>query len=251
MGFDSKVAIVTGATGGIGQQLVAELIGQGARVVVTGRDARSCAVLEERHGAHLSALPGDITATGHCQALVEHAVKQFGGLHLLFNNAGTIPRGAATETTDEMWDSALAVNLTAAFKLSRATIEHMGINGGGVIVNTASAWGLYPGPAHLAYCTAKGALIAMTRSMGRDHAAAKIRINAVCPNEVDTPMLRSGFEHRGLDAETALRELDATVPLGHVAQPQEIVDAMLFLASEQSRYVTGTVLELTGAKAVY
>ncbi|WP_345472370.1 SDR family oxidoreductase [Glutamicibacter ectropisis] len=251
MGFNSKVAIVTGATGGIGQQLVAQLISQGAKVVVTGRDASSCALLEERYGDRLSALAGDITATEHCQALVEHAVQRFGGLHLLFNNAGTIPRGTAIETSDEMWDSALAVNLTAAFKLSRAAIEHMRSNGGGTIVNTASAWGLYPGPAHLAYCTAKGALIAMTRSMGRDHATQQIRINAVCPNEVDTPMLRSGFEYRGLDAKKALRELDNTVPLGHVAQPQEIVDAMLFLASEQSRYVTGTVLEVTGAKAVY
>ncbi len=251
MEFEASTAIVTGATGGIGKELVDRLIELGANVVATGRSVEQCAQLEQRYGRKLLALPGDIQDPEHCQRLVESAVGHFGGVQLLFNNAGSIPRGTAEQTTDQMWADALAVNLTAAFRLSRAVLEPMTKSGGGAIVNTASAWGLYPGPRHLAYCTAKGALIAMTKCMGRDHAAQGIRVNAVCPNEVDTPMLRSGFEHRGLDPESAVRELDATVPLGHIASAAEVVDAMLFLASDQARYVTGTVLEVTGAKPVF
>ncbi|GAA1406534.1 short-chain dehydrogenase [Glutamicibacter uratoxydans] len=251
MNFQGKTVIVTGATGGIGKELVSRLITAGANVVAAGRNADQCAQLEQRFGQQLKAMPGDITVPEYCQDLVDHAVRHFGGVDLLFNNAGSIPRGTAEQTTDQMWDEALEVNLSAAFRLSRAVLKPMIDNGGGAIVNTASAWGLYPGPGHLAYCTAKGALITMTKCMGRDHAAQGIRVNAVCPNEVDTPMLRSGFEHRGLDAENAVRELDSTVPLGHIAKPAEIVDAMLFLASAQARYITGTVLEVTGAKPVY
>ncbi|WP_313810598.1 SDR family oxidoreductase [Glutamicibacter sp.] len=251
MTFQGKTAIVTGATGGIGKELVSRLITAGANVVAAGRNADQGAQLEQRIGHQLRALSGDITDAKYCQDLVDHAVLHFGGVDLLFNNAGSIPRGTAEQTTDQMWDEALEVNLTAAFRFSRAVLAPMSENGGGAIVNTASAWGLYPGPGHLAYCTAKGALITMTKCMGRDHAAQGIRVNAVCPNEVDTPMLRSGFEHRGLDAESAIRELDATVPLGRIASPEEIIDVMLFLASDQARYVTGTVVEATGAKPVY
>ena len=250
MSLAGKVAIVTGATGGIGQQLVATLVDEGARVVITGRSAESCQTLANAHGDNVLALAGDITDTDHCEALVDFTVTQWGQLDLIFNNAGTIPRGTILETTDDMWDSALLVNVTAAFKLSRAGIEQMAKQGGGAIVNTSSMWGLYPGPGHLAYCTAKGALATMTRCMGRDHAADGIRVNAVCPNEVDTLMLREGFEYRGLDPESAVADLNKTVPLGHIASPQEIVDAMVFLASDDARYVTGTVLEVAGGKPV-
>lgn len=251
MDFAGKTAIVTGATGGIGRQLVTQLYDAGANIVATGRAVEACRELENGFPGRVVALAGDITHTAHCESLVNLAVEHFGRLDLLFNNAGTIPRGTATDTTDEMWDAALSVNLTAAFKLSRAAIGRMVDAGGGAIVNTASAWGLHPGPGHLAYCTAKGALITMTRCLGRDHAAQGVRVNAVCPNEVDTPMLRTGFAHRGLDPDQAISQLNDTVPIGHVALPAEIVDAMLFLASDKARYVTGAVLEVTGAKPVY
>lgn len=251
MDFAGLTALVSGATGGIGRALVDRLVEGGGNVVVTGRSAQRCAELEEAHPGRVAALAGDITDAAHCQALVELAGQRFGSLDLLFNNAGSIPRGTATQTTDGMWEEALAVNLTAAFKLSRAAIPAMAAAGGGAIVNTASAWGLYPGPGHLAYCTAKGALVTMTRCLARDHAEQGIRVNAICPNEVDTPMLRSGFAHRGLDPDQAIAELDSSVPLGRIAVPEDIVDTMLYLASSQARYVTGAVLEVTGAKAVY
>ena len=127
----------------------------------------------------------------------------------------------------------------------------MAAAGGGAIVNTASCWGLRPGPNHALYCTTKAALTAMTQCMGMDHAHQGIRINAVCPNEVDTPMLRTGFARRGIDPETAIAELGKTVPLGHVAEPEEIADVIGFLASNDARYVCGAAVEVSGAKPVY
>lgn len=252
--FEGKVAVVTGATGGIGQVLVKSLAAQGASIVLAGRSAPACAQLADEArslGAQVVGVPGDLRDAEHCQDLIGTAIAQLGGVDLLFNNAGLIPRGTIQETTDEMWGSSIAVNLTATFRLCRAAIEHMAANNGGAIVNVSSAWGIHPGPGHLAYCTAKAAVAAMTKALGRDHAHQKIRVNAVCPNEVDTPMLREGFARRGLDPERALDQLDATVPLGHVATPEEIVDVMLFLASNEARYIAGETVEVTGAKPVY
>jgi NAD(P)-dependent dehydrogenase (short-subunit alcohol dehydrogenase family) len=127
----------------------------------------------------------------------------------------------------------------------------MKIQGYGSIVNTASCWGIYPGPNHIAYCTSKAAVAAMTKCLGRDHAPDGIRINAVCPNEVNTPMLRSGFEIRGLDPDTAIETLNQTVPIGRIAEPEEVAEAIRFLASDESSYICGSLLEINGAKPVY
>jgi NAD(P)-dependent dehydrogenase (short-subunit alcohol dehydrogenase family) len=183
--------------------------------------------------------------------LIADAEAKFGGIDILVNNAGIIPRGTILETTDDMWFSALDVNLTAVFFLCRAAIPQMQRAGGGAIVNTSSTWGLYPGPGHVAYCTSKAAVAALTKNLARDHAADGIRINAVCPNEVNTPMLRSGFLRRGIDPDNAVAELGKTVPLGHIAEPAEIADVIAFLASQDARYVCGATVEVTGAKAVY
>lgn len=165
------------------------------------------------------------------------------------NNAGIIPRGTILETTDDMWHTALDVNLTAMFYICRAAIPLMKANGG-TIINTSSVWGVYPGPGHIAYCTSKGAVASFTKSLGRDHAPDGIRVNAVCPHEINTPMLRSGFERRGLDPESAVDDLGRTVPLGRVAEPEDIADVILFLASDESRYIAGETIEVTGAKPV-
>ena len=126
----------------------------------------------------------------------------------------------------------------------------MATQGGGSIINTSSCWGLRPGPNHPIYVASKAALASLTQCLGRDHAHQKIRVNAVCPNEVDTKMIRSGFKIRGMDPDASLEALNASVPLGHIAEPAEIADVILFLASNSARYMCGALVEVNGGKPV-
>ena len=254
MRFHEKRVVVTGGVGGVGQALVKLFAREGAQVLFTDRSEEDCSEfckLLEQKGLITHYIAGDLRNKIHCESVIETAVKQLGGIDILLNNAGIIPRGTILETTDDMWFSAMDVNLNAAFFLCRAAIPHMQQAGGGAIVNTSSTWGVYPGPAHVAYCTSKGALAALTKNLGRDHAPDNIRVNAVCPNEIDTPMLRSGFVRRGIDPENAIEELGKTVPLGHVAKPKEIADVIAFLASAEAGYICGETVEVSGAKPVY
>lgn len=153
-------------------------------------------------------------------------------------------------STDEDFDLSVKINIEAPFRICRAAIGLMRAAGGGAIINTASCWGVHPGPDHLVYCMTKAAVASMTQCMGRDHAGDGIRVNAVCPNEVDTPMLRTGFEIRGLDPDRAIAQLDGSVPLGRIAQPEDIADVIAFLASDDARYMCGALVEINGGKPV-
>ncbi len=254
MRFEEKTVIITGGAGGIGQAAVRLFAGEGARVMIAGRSEDRCkAICAEMnsHGDATKYFIGDLADKTYCEELIEHTVKTWGAIDILVNNAGVIPRGDILRTTDEMWFAALNINLTAVFYLCRAVIPHMQKKGCGAIVNISSVWGVYPGPGHLAYCTSKGAVAALTKNLGRDHAGDNIRVNAVCPNEVNTPMLRSGFSARGLDPDKAIAQLNTSVPLGCIAEPEDIADVIAFLASDDARYVTGALIEVTGAKPVY
>lgn len=233
---------MTGAAGGIGAAIVRMLRADGARVAVADRDTGG--IEAEVH------LPGDLTDPAYADALPGAAAAALGQIDMLFNNAGVIRRGPVTATSDEDFRLSLAVNVEAPFRLSRAAIPIMAAAGGGAIVNTASCWGLRPGPDHAVYCMTKAALASLTQCMGRDHAHQKVRVNAVCPNEVDTPMLRTGFAMRGFDPDTAIADLGRTVPLGHVARPEEIAEVALFLASDAAGYICGALIEVNGGKAV-
>ncbi len=251
--FTDKVTVITGATGGVGQALARSFARHGAIVMIADQDPGACLALAQEireQGGQAGAFAGDLTDKWYCERLIEESLALFGGVDILLNNAGVIPRGTIEETTDEMWFAAMNVNLNAVFFLCRAAIPHMSARGGGAIVNTSSTWGLYPGPAHVAYCTSKGAVAALSKNLGRDCAPLGIRVNAVCPHEVNTPMLRSGFERRGLDPDSAIEALNETVPIGRVAEPQDIADVIAFLASDQARYIAGETVEVTGAKPV-
>jgi NAD(P)-dependent dehydrogenase (short-subunit alcohol dehydrogenase family) len=253
MRFDGKAVVVTGATGGIGQALVELFAREGAKILFSDLSDEDCGDLFrqfESRGLDTRYLAGDLRQKSFCEALIAEAAGTLGGIDILLNNAGIIPRGNILETSDDMWFTALDVNLTAVFYLCRAAIPHMQAAGSGAIVNTSSMWGIYPGPGHVAYCTSKAAVAALTRNLGRDHAPDGIRVNAVCPHEVDTPMLRSGFERRGIDPQKGIEELGKTVPLGHVASPEEITDVIAFLASPEARYICGETIEVSGAKPV-
>lgn len=254
MRFQGKAVLITGGAGGIGKAAVRIFAQEGAKVMVSDLSEPGCKEIcseMQEKGFRVGYLCGDLAEKAYCENLIEHTVNTFGSIDILLNNAGVIPRGNILETTDEMWFAALNINLTAVFYLSRAAIAHMKEQGGGAIVNTSSTWGVYPGPGHMAYCTSKGAVAAMTKNLGRDHAGDNIRVNAVCPNEVNTPMLKTGFSKRGLDPEKAIEQLNETVPIGRIAEPEEIAEVMAFLASDAAGYIAGTTIEVSGAKPVY
>ena len=242
MRFNGKKALVTGAAGGIGKSLVRKLRAEGASVAVT--DINVSHIEAEAH------FPGDLSIAQFCDDLPNKTQDALGSLDILINNAGIIRRGKVTEATDDDFKSTMAVNIEAPFRLCRATIPIMAMNGGGSIVNTASCWGLSPGPDHPIYIMSKAALASFTQCLGRDHAHQNIRVNAVCPNEVNTPMIRSGFSIRGLDPDKAIEELSKTVPLGRIAEPDDISDVILFLASDEARYMCGSLVEVNGGKPV-
>lgn len=242
MEFSGKKVLITGAAGGIGQVITAMFCKAGARVAVADIDVS--ALEAEVH------LPGDLLDIAYADNLPAAAARALGGLDILINNAGVITRGSVTQTSDADWALSVGVNIEAPFRICRAAIPIMAKAGGGAIVNTASCWGLRPGPNHALYCMTKAALASLTQCMGRDHAHQNIRINAVCPNEVNTPMLRSGFEMRGFNPHNAVAELGKSVPLGRIAEPDDIADIILFLASDRARYMCGALLEVNGGKPV-
>lgn len=238
--FAGKTALVTGAAGGIGAAVVRALRAEGCRVAVADRDTSG---LEAE--AHLD---GNLLEAGYADGLAVAAATALGRLDIVVNNAGVITRGTVTDTSDADWDLSVGVNVQAPFRISRAAIPIMAGQGGGAIVNVASCWGLRPGPNHAVYCMTKAAIASLTQCMGMDHAPQGVRINAVAPNEVNTPMLRTGFAKRGFDPDTAVAELGKTVPLGRIAEPDDIADVILFLASDAARYMCGAVIEVNGGK---
>ena len=267
--FDGKIALVTGAAGGIGQAIVARLKRDGA--VIVGTDALTLpAVPGEDPGPPGQALGGPGSSPGQpsvccqpdhwitgdlmdptfCDTLPGEAARMAGGLDIVINNAGIITRGVITDATDQDYTRTMAINVEAPFRICRAAIPILTERGGGAIVNTSSCWGVHPGPAHPLYVMSKAAVASLTQCLGRDHAHQGIRVNAVCPNEVNTPMIRTGFEIRGLDADKAIEELNASVPLGRIAEPEDIADVVAFLASDQARYMCGALVEVNGGKPV-
>jgi meso-butanediol dehydrogenase/(S,S)-butanediol dehydrogenase/diacetyl reductase len=244
-----KIVLVTGATSGIGAAIAEACAAAGASLMLTGRSAERGNLALKRAQAHRGQaqfLAGDLSAPHWPDEIVAETVRRFGRLDVLVNNAGIIYRGTVADCSDVEWDDIVAVNMTAVFRLSRAAVRRMRAQGGGAIVTIASDWGLVGGRNAFAYCTSKGAVVQMTRAMAVDHAKDNIRVNCVCPGDVDTPMLASGIAKRGMTHEQGLKYLGDQVPLGRVAQPEEIAKAVVFLASDDSSYMTGAMLAVDG-----
>ena len=250
----SNVVLVTGANGGIGKAIVNKYSRQGLTLAIADKDEEQANKLvhEINHGnGKAMAFPGDLLDQNYSDNLANEVKEKLGSIDILINNAGLMRRGDITQTSDEDYELSMKINVEAPFRLIRASIPLMVDSGGGSIVNISSCWGINPGPNHLIYCTTKAALAAMTKCLGRDHAHQNIRINAVCPNEVNTPMLRTGFEIRGLNPDDAIEELNQSVPIGHIAEPEEIANVVSFLSSDEARYICGSLVEINGGKAVY
>lgn len=252
--IEKNTVVVTGAAGGIGQVISRQFIANGYRVVAGDADQAGLDRLETElngGGRTVWSRAGDLRDKAYCEDLIDYSIQVTGRLDVLVNNAGIITRGNILETTDDDWERTFDINLKSIFYTCRRAIGHMKGHGGGAIVNIASCWGLYPGPGHAAYCTSKAAVAAFSKCLGRDHAGDGIRVNAVCPNEVNTPMLRTGFVKRGFNPDTAIAELNRSVPLGRIAEPEDIAEVVYFLSSDAARYIAGTTVEVNGAKPVY
>jgi len=242
MNLSGKKVLITGANGGIGRAIITRLKRAGALIAVTDLNV-------DNLNAEVC-FNGNLTDKIFCNELPQKAQKALGGLDILINNAGVIRRGKITNASDEDFEISWKVNVEAPFRLCRAAIPLLTESGGGAIVNVSSCWGLYPGPEHPIYVMTKAAIASLTKCLGRDHACENIRVNAVCPNEVNTPMIKSGFSLRGLDPDNAIEELNKTVPLGRIAEPEDIADVVAFLASDLARYMCGSLVEVNGGKPV-
>lgn len=245
--LERKVALVTGGAAGIGKATAILLAREGAAVVVQDlrEDGRSTAEAIVAAGGRASFIRGDVTRTADAEAAVERAVSEFGRLDILVNNAGIIRRASVVQTTEAEWDRVMAVNVKSVFLFAKAAIPVMVRQGGGVIVNTASGWGLDGGKDAASYCASKAAVVNLTRAMAIDHAEQNIRVNCVCPGDTDTAMLREEARQLGQDVGDFLTR-SAHRPLGRMGRPEEIAQAILFLASDASSYVTGTALVVDG-----
>jgi NAD(P)-dependent dehydrogenase (short-subunit alcohol dehydrogenase family) len=243
-----KRALITGAASGIGSATALLFAREGAAVSVVDQDAeggRSVASRIQEEGGRAIFVRADVTKAADCESAVENTVSTLGGLDILFNNAGIVRRATVVELSEEEWDQVMAVNVKSAFLFSKYAIPVMVQAGGGVIVNAASGWGLVGGPRAVSYCASKGAVVQLTKAMAIDHGPQNIRVNCVCPGDTDTPMLRSEAEQLGEPVDRFLAQA-ADRPLGRIGTPEEVAQAVLYLASDAASYVTGTALVVDG-----
>lgn len=240
--FTGKVAIVTGGASGIGAAFARRLHGEGAAVLIADLDAAGGEALASELGAGATFRTVDVSDAVAMSDMVEACVAQFGGLDILYNNAGIGCFGLTPDLSLEDWHRVVAVNLDAVFYGCRAAIPHMRRRGGGAIVSTASASGMAGDYGFTAYNATKAAVINYTRSLAIDHAVDNIRANAVCPGPVETPILMNGVNAMaGLKA-----EWEAVVPAKRFARPEEIAAVAAFLVSDDASYVTGVSVPVDG-----
>ncbi len=243
--FDGKTILITGASSGIGAATARRFGAEGGRVMVCALDEAGCrAVVDDvtAGGGEAAYLHGDLAGRPFCDKAIDETVARFGRLDVLVNNAGISRRGTVETMSDEDWRLTFAVNLDAMFFLSRRALPIMKRQGGGVIVNTASELAITAPRNNAAYAASKGAVLQFTRAMAIDHAREGIRVNAICPGPVDTPLLTDFRD----DAAEELKAIAEATPMGRIGTPDEIAGAITFLASDDATFITGSALLADG-----
>ena len=249
MKLENRVAIVTGATSGIGEASARLFAEEGARVVVSGRDearGRKVAKAIVDAGGAAVFVRADVTRAADCERLVGETLKAFGGrLDVLFHNAGVFHPHNAIDCTEEEWDATLDSSLKGAWLMCKYALPAMIAQRRGSIILQASGWGIQGGDQAVAYCAAKGGVVVMTKALAIDHGPQGIRVNCLCPGDVDTPMLAADAEARRMSYADYMKGA-ANRPLGRVGTPEELARAALFLASDDSSFMTGAALVVDG-----
>lgn len=249
-GLDHHVAFVTGGGSGIGRQTSLRLAQEGAKVAVVDlREdaARSVADEVTALGGTAIAVTADVTSADQVRAGIEKTVSKFGQLQHLVNCAGiALGEGGVVACTESNWDKVMAVNLKSIFLTGKYSIPEIIKAGGGSIVNIASVFGFTVNTDECAYAASKGAVINLTRQMALQHATDAVRVNAVCPSDCDTPLISNLLGVGGAELEKAKAELAAPIPMGRLANPEEIAAAVAFLLSDDARFITGVALPVDG-----
>jgi len=239
--LDHKVAVVTGAAGGVGRAVTERLLARGARVVAVDVSP----ALHKLASADVAAVEGDVVVAATAEQAVATALERWQRLDVLVNNAGHIVYKGILDTSEEEWDRVLAVNARSAFLFCRAAIPAMLERGGGTIVSTASISGLIGLAGQAAYAASKGALVQLTRQLAVEFSPQGIRVNAVAPGAIDTPFLRS-FVDAQADPAAVEAAINSHHPLGRMASPGEVADAIVYLASDEASFVTGAIFSVDG-----
>ena len=248
MRLKDKVALITGGTSGIGSATAVRFAREGAAVAITGRNVdRGEQIAQDitANGGEAVFIQSDVRQAGDCRNAVDRTLERFGRIDILFNNAGVFHPKTIPDCTEEEWDETIDSSLKGAFLMSKYTLPSMIERGSGSIIHTSSGWGILGGDKAAAYCAAKGGLIVMAKAMAIDHGPQGIRVNCVCPGDVLTPMLHDDAEKRGMTWDDYAAG-GANRPLGRIGTVDEIADAVLFLASDESSFVTGESLVVDG-----
>jgi NAD(P)-dependent dehydrogenase (short-subunit alcohol dehydrogenase family) len=248
MRLQNKVALITGGTSGIGEATALLFAKEGAKIAITGRNQkRGHAVTEQilKDGGEAIFVRTDVRKADECRRVVAETVGAFKRLDILFNNAGIFYPHTVLDCTEEEWDLQIDVNLKGTFLMSKFALPGMIEQGRGVIINNSSGWGIVGGDAAAAYCASKGGVVLLTKAMAIDHGRQGIRVNCICPGDVDTPMLPEDARMRGQKWEDYLAGCSKR-PLGRIGTVDEIAKAALFLASDDSSFMTGATLVVDG-----
>jgi NAD(P)-dependent dehydrogenase (short-subunit alcohol dehydrogenase family) len=249
MRLENRAALVTGGTSGIGEATCLLFGREGASVAVVGRNTergKSVAKRISDAGGNAIFIQADVRKSDDCRTAVDRTLETFGRLDVLFNNAGSYYQNDVVGCTEQEWDDQVDTSLKGAFLMSKYALPHMIERGTGSIINCASGWGLVGGPKSAAYCAAKGGMVVMTKAMAIDHGPQGIRVNAICPGDTDTPMEREDARAQGLTWDQYLEQTVAHRPIARMATPEEIAFGVLYLASDESSYVTGAALPVDG-----